>query len=1379
MVTTTGTTSTTNTTTTTTAASAPLIAMESFDKKKLKWSRWVDRFELMLSVSGIPEQKKLTFLLHYMGQDAYNTVCDKLAPEKPSDSNYETVVETLEQFYEPKPLELVENFKFHKRYQLDNETVEEYLTTLRKLAIHCNFGTYLDTALRNQFVFGLKSSAAQKRCLEKKELKLNDAYEIALAAEMAEKGGAEIQSTQASSSGVHKIQKTVSTDKKSKCYRCGRTNHSADVCKFKTSVCNGCGKTGHIERACLSKSKQESKAKAKKKGDKAVKNVEELDFSHIEILNVNNVNSICSKTLNFVISNVKVAFEVDTGSPVSIIGKTLYQRSFSAFKLESPGIGLRSFSNAPLKILGTFWVNVEFKGNKNKLKLFVVNLDKNPIVGRDWISALKPDLNSLFVNGIGMKLDEDYETELGKLREKYANVFGNDLGKITGFQARIHIKPNTKPVFIKHRSVPLALREAVNKELDTLVESGVLEKVQHSQWATPIVPVRKADGRVRVCGDYKLTVNPNIVRKHYPLPTIDEMFNTDSNDEEEGGSDVRFTKLDLRHAYLQTEVHPDDREILTLSTHKGLYRPTRYMFGIANGPEDWQSFIDQVFGDMQDVVAFFDDLMIKGKNAKKHIETLDEVLRRLSKNNMRLNLGKCEFFKESIKFCGYEIDKNGLHKQKEKMEAINAMPQPENKDQVRSFVGLVNYYGRFFKNLSSILFPLNNLLKKDVKFVWDAKCQESFEKVKEEMQTERVLVKYNPKLPLVLACDASPYGVGAVISHVLPDGTEKPIKFASKTLSPVQQRYSQIDREAYGVIFGVKYFHDFLYGRKFTLCIDNKALSQILNPAKGLSTLSLSRMQHYAIFLQNYDFIPKFRGSEQHANADAMSRLPLKGSSEITMDEIDCLQVATIETLPITVEELSSATAKDNTVKELIEGLKHGREVRTENRFGVDQMEFSLQKGCLMRGIRPFIPKALRERVLNELHDGHFGICRMKSLARSYCWWPKIDSDIEVMTQSCIQCQTNRPNPSKAPIHSWEPSKKVFERIHVDYAGPFNGKFFFILVDSFSKWPEITVVPNMTTETTINCCMKIFSTHGFPEVLVSDHGTQFTSREFQDFLKNCGIQHKMGAPYHPATNGLAERMVGTMKQKLKSLNCSPNEYEKAVCNLLLSYRKTVHPSTGQSPSMMVFKRQIRSRLDIMIPQDTKDQTKEPEKQVRDIAIGSRVTARDYRHPKETWAMGKITKKLGKLHYMVSMDNGLTWKRHIDQLRQIGEKPNGKEANSSNSNINAEDSDDEEIESMRIRNLPISFHSSGENSNNPIDREFNSGGEDSDYNSNRNSNPNLTQTSHSNPRNGSSSNSSDNSNGQSSVDVPIVGTEADVQRRSRFGRPLRPPHRLDI
>lgn len=480
------------------------------------------------------------------------------------------------------------------------------------------------------------------------------------------------------------------------------------------------------------------------------------------------------------------------------------------------------------------------------------------------------------------------------------------------------------------------------------------------------------------------------------------------------------------------------------------------MYGVASAPAIFQREISQILQGIPGVSVFLDDVKITGPNDETHLCRLREVLKRFHEHNMRVNVSKCEFFANSIEYCGYVIDRNGIHKMQQKVDAIQKMPRPENLEQVRAFLSLVNYYGRFIKNLSMNLYPINNLLKANTPFKWNDACEQAFVWVKAEMQSNRVLVHYDMNLPLVLATDASPYGVGAVLSHRYPDGSERPIQYASQTLNATQQNYAQVDKEAYAIIFGVKKFYQYLFGRKFILVTDNKPVVQIFSPNKGLPLLSALRMQHYAVFLETFDFEICYRPSKDHGNADGMSRLPVTDQSNLNqIEEVDVVQINQIETLPVDVKEIGEYTSKDRNVKELIQGLRAGRIVESRFRFSVDQNEFSMLGACLMRGIRVYVPQELRGRVLSELHSGHFGVSRMKSLVRSYCWWANIDRDIENLARDCLDCARSRKNPTKAPIHCWERPSEPFQRIHADFAGPFLGLYFLIIVDSHSKWPDV------------------------------------------------------------------------------------------------------------------------------------------------------------------------------------------------------------------------------------------------------------------------------------------------------------------------------------
>lgn len=1238
------------------------VEIEPFDPSKCTWSRWVERLETAFELLEATEESKQKLLLHYMGQQTYNILCDKLAPVKATTKAYAEIETLLKEHFDPAPLEIVENYKFHLRKQMEGEKVAEFLVALRRMSIHCNFGAYLETALRNQFVFGIRNQKVQNRMLETKILTLKRAEEIATAMEMSERGGAEMHHQLPKVEAVNLVnqrsrRRKGGDNRKSnngnsgnshsnsgnhdkgananvpKCYRCGGTNHLADKCRYRKSLCNQCGTVGHLARAC-----QKSIASS----SKATNNITMIeDLSHIGDKSIDKLN------VDLIVNNRSISFEIDTGAPVTIVGVSDAKKWFPKLQVFPTDRRLASYCGNEIKVFGYVNVDVQMGTESTRLKLYVVNSLKPPLLGREWLSTVRLDWPKIFgqeaVNAIAAiaRCDSSATQQtLNSLISEHSRLFDGKMGCMSGIEAKMQLKVNATPTFLKSRRLPFALKEAVERELAELTAQGVLEKVDTSEWATPIVPVKKGN-KVRICGDYKITVNPQLLVEEHPLPTIDELYSSMA-----GGD--KYTKIDLSTAYLQMKVRQSDRELLTLSTHRGLYRPTRLMYGIASAPAKFQREMENLLADIDGVSVFIDDIKVTARNDEEHLSRLKEVFKRLNKLNMRVNLNKCEFMVNVIEYCGYRIDRNGIHKCVNKVEAITKMPAPSSVEEVRTFSGMVNFYGRFIENLSGLMHPLYELLKSDGEFKWDKKCQSAFEKVKAEMQSEKVLCHFDPSLPVILATDASPVGVGATLSHRYPDGSERPIQHASQSLSEVQRKYSQIDKEAYAAIFGVKKFHQFLYGRKFTLILDNKPIMQIFSPQKGLPTLTATRMQHYAIFLEAYEFNTEYRKSADHANVDALSRLPV---ADCIAHVEEVFELFAVDEFPVTAEQLEQATAADTEIAALLSALKTGRHCDSKHRHNIPQTEFNLQNGAIVRGIRAYIPGPLRQRILEELHTSHFGMSRMKALARAYVWWPKLDADIDSLVMNCELCQQQRANPSRESTHVWESAKAPMERVHVDYAGPFLGKYFFILVDAYTKWPEIHIVSSITAEVTIDVCRKIFSCFGIPSKLVSDRGPQFTSAEFQQFLKSNGIEHAVGAPYHPATNGQAERYVRTFKDKLKTLKCRASDLSKELSCFLLSYRRTTHPATGRSPAMGMFNRQVKSRLDLLFAVQRKSPTKTTS---RSFNRGERVGVREYLSV-EKWQFGQIVQKFGLLHYDVLLDDGRTWRRHVDQIVRIGDQ----------------------------------------------------------------------------------------------------------------------------
>lgn len=618
----------------------------------------------------------------------------------------------------------------------------------------------------------------------------------------------------------------------------------------------------------------------------------------------------------------------------------------------------------------------------------------------------------------------------------------------------------------------------------------------------------------------------------------------------------------------------------------------------------------------------------------------------------------------SVDWVGHRIDAEGVHPIQDKVEAVENVPEPTNVSELRSFLGLVNYYGKYLANLSSVLEPLNLLLRKDSPWSWGKRQKMAFQDVKTQLLASHVLVHFDPKKPLVLSCDASPYGVGAVLAHILEDGTERPIGYASRTLSSAERNYAQIDKEGLAVVFGVKKFNSYVYGRPFTIITDHKPLLGLFGELKAIPPMASGRIQRWALTLSAYDYTLVHKAGKDHGNADALSRLPVPTMHEETpVPEETVLLMSYFEKdAPVTADQVRQWTSRDSVLSRVYKFVQSGWPNHMDDNelkpYFRRRVELSLQDGCILWGSRVVIPPRGREAILEELHSSHPGASRMKSLARCYVWWPHLDDAIEERVKSCTECQMSRNTPQQAPMQPWEWPKRPWAQIHVDYAGPFMGQMFLVIVDAHSKWLEVlTVGATATAKRTIDKLRAVFATHGLPETIVSDNGSVFKCAEFEQFTRGNGIRHVFTAPYHPASNGLAERAVQSFKQAMKCMDGM--DINTKLSQFLFKYRLTPHTSTGQSPSQLLMGRQLRSRLDLVNPdlearvkraQIRQAESHDVRTKQRDIEVGDQVYVKNF-GTGPRWLAATVVEKRGSVSHTVQLEDGRVSQRHVDHLRR--------------------------------------------------------------------------------------------------------------------------------
>ena len=756
---------------------ATIGKLSEFSPEKEKISSYLERVELFFDANGIEESKQVPALLTAIGGQTYVLLRNLLAPSKPNTKTFAQLKEALKQHFDPKPLVIAERFYFHRRCQQAGESIAEYIAELRRLATNCEFGEYLEQALRDRLVCGLKHEPTQKRLLTEASLTLAKAIEIAQSTESAERNALQLKGGAAAKVMLIDPQRSKKVEKKGVCGRCGNKGHKSSECRYKDAKCHKCHKVGHLAKVCRSRNTSTGQQGG---GTKWIES-SVTDGHQRDELPLYTISDKVNKpfVVELQVKDKLVTFEVDTGAAVSIMSEDNFRYHFPSEPISKSTLQLKTYTKDQLPVIGEVKVPVSYNKQKGQFMLYIVKGKGPNLLGRNWLENLILDWKALAAS-------VNYVTpnQLDKLLHEYADVLCDKLGTLNSMTAKLHVQPKAVPKFHKARPVPFSMKEAIGQEIDRLESEGILEKVKHSEWAAPVVAVPKANGQLRLCGDYKVTVNPVLMVDKYPLPKPEDLMSNLA-----GG--LRFSKLDLSQAYLQIVLDQESRKYVTVNTHKGLYQYTRVPFGIATAPALFQRNMDTILQGVPNTICYLDDILVTGNSTEAHLNNLAEVLKRLRQHGLRVRPSKCAFMQESVEYLGHKIDSRGVHTTTSKVDAIQKAPIPRSAQQLRSFLGLLHYYGKFIPNLSLLLHPLNRLLQASTEWKWDEQCDKAFKEAKEKLVSAPILAHYDPSKKLKLAADASQYGIGAVLSHVFANGCERPIAYASRTLSKAMHKLTK------------------------------------------------------------------------------------------------------------------------------------------------------------------------------------------------------------------------------------------------------------------------------------------------------------------------------------------------------------------------------------------------------------------------------------------------------------------------------------------------------------------------------------------------------------------------------------------------------------
>ena len=479
-------------------------------------------------------------------------------------------------------------------------------------------------------------------------------------------------------------------------------------------------------------------------------------------------------------------------------------------------------------------------------------------------------------------------------------------------------------------------------------------------------------------------------------------------------------------------------------------------------------------------------------------------------------------------------------------------------------------------------------------------------------------------------------------------------------------------------MYAVKKFHRYLFGHKFLLQTDHKPLLAIFGSKKGIPIYAASRLQRWALILSAYNFEIQYVHTSDFGQVDVLSRLVAdhpRDEEEFVISQLALIEgsveqflVFQLETIPVTSQEISEATSSDVLLAEVLHNIKNGWPKRIQPgpiaSFFSKRNSLYAIKGCLLFDDKVVIPSSLRNRVLKTLHLGHPGITRMRALAQNYVYWPGLNSDIEKIVKGCVECSNFAKNPNKNFLHPWPKSGNPWDRIHVDFAGPFLGENFLCIVDAHSKWPEVFRMQNTTSKCLIRVLQSLFARYGYPRVLVSDNGSQFTSSDFKIYCKTKGIQLVHSPPYHPQSNGQAERFVDTFKRTISKIRSS-NSIDTSIVEYLRTYRSTPNGTIrGKTPAELFLGRTLRTEMSLVKPVNfptslsankyglkmERNFNAHHNARFRDFNVSDKVYYRSYQGLKARWEPGEIAMKVGKTMYKVLSNSGVLHVRHANQLR---------------------------------------------------------------------------------------------------------------------------------
>ena len=970
----------------------------------------------------------------------------------------------------------------------------------------------------------------------------------------------------------------------------------------------------------------------------------------------------------------KLRLKVDSGAegntiPIRVI-KTMYPKTWRNI-LQPTNSKLTAYNGTTIQCAGSLDIVCHYSDQEwSTHKFYAVETPGAGVLG--W-----PSINSLRVLSInGMKSNDTHRPPMTirsveDLKREYPDRF-DAIGSFKG-KARIHLKPDAKPYIDAPRKCSVHIKPKLAAELRKMEEQGIIRKIKkHTDWCSSMTTTVKKDGSLRMCLDPK-RLNDAVKRCPHKIPTLEEL-------NPEFSQAKFFSKLDAKAGYWSVHLHEDSQELTTFRTPFGRYCFQRLPFGLCTSQDIFQQRMDAILEQTRGCVGIADDVAVFGKTEQEHDENLVRLMEVAQREGLVFNSSKCVIKAKQVNFFGALYTSNGIKPDPAKVKDIRSMPTPQDKEDLQTFLGMITYLGSFIPNLAERAQPLRDLLKQNVPFVWQEDHQATFDALKQSISTESCLQYFDPTKATTIEVDASQKGLGACLVQ-----DDKPVAFASTSLTTAQRNYANIERETLAMVYGVNKFHTYVFGKEFTLISDHKPLEMIWRKPLGSAPPRLQRM---LVKLQGYDVNVKYRPGKTMVLADALSRLPNpQNTNEIPLDvgvdyvEIDDNGTPTEIAIDLVnfgsskQEELRRETANDTTLHAVKQTVQEGwpgsmsdlpAEVRPYWSF---RDEIGISDGVLFKGRQVLMPTSMRGDILNQLHQAHMGIEKTRRLARESVYWPGINKDIEQTTKNCEACQELQPSQQKEPLQPHEIPSTPWTKLGSDLFAVDRDDFL-IITDYYSKYPVVYKLASTKSDTVARTTAALFSLFGVPNEIVTDNGPQYSGQPYQDMCKKWGINHTTSSPRYPRSNGLAERNIRTVKSIIKKCKKTKQDLQIALLNL----RATPVDTGIPSPAEMMFGRPVRttlpsyhhanalqkageiqSRLMERTARMKNDHDKSGGPELPPLHVGQKVRVQD--HETKSWEPAEVTDVCeDPRSYIVKSPNGSSRRRNRIHIRNMPGEP---------------------------------------------------------------------------------------------------------------------------